>query len=134
MNHKHPLFFLQIIIPIALIFIMLIFLPRFSSMQKWEGQKIYKRHCASCHGKEGNGLKNLFPAIRESSITTPQDLVCLIRNGRNSGSVVAMPPNQTITSKEMKLLLIYLYKEIFRISVPNLLSEEVEKGDAFCNP
>lgn len=54
-----------------------------SSVASDPAQKSYENHCASCHGIEGKGLKNLIPPLAGADwLAQNQDiLVCVIRNG-----------------------------------------------------
>ncbi len=48
-----------------------------------QGERLYERYCSNCHGKDGNGLKNLYPPLNSSDYYQKnQDLVaCIILNG-----------------------------------------------------
>ena len=37
-----------------------------------QGEKVYAQHCADCHGKDGNGVAGIYPALNgNSSVTEP---------------------------------------------------------------
>ena len=50
---------------------------------KTEGLKLYRQHCASCHGENGLGNKNLAPPIYDSDYIKgdPQKLILLVLHG-----------------------------------------------------
>ena len=40
-----------------------------------QGEKVYAQHCADCHGKDGNGVAGIYPALRgNSSVTEPSGI------------------------------------------------------------
>ncbi len=46
------------------------------------GGELYQTHCSNCHGKEGDGLRNLYPPIRQIDFLKDVSLVaCSIKNG-----------------------------------------------------
>jgi cytochrome c oxidase subunit 2 len=48
------------------------------------GQKVYQASCAACHGAEGKGVPNVFPALTGSAITTGPlaDHLDIVMNGK----------------------------------------------------
>ena len=43
-----------------------------------QGRKVYERHCASCHGEQGEGIAGIYPALRGNRavlLTEPTNLV-----------------------------------------------------------
>ena len=45
------------------------------------GQKSYEKHCANCHGKNGEGLKLLIPPLTDPTWVNNDSIICIIRNG-----------------------------------------------------
>ena len=48
------------------------------------GQRLYKQHCAACHGDAGQGVSGLYPALagnRAVTLGSPNNLVQMIRQG-----------------------------------------------------
>lgn len=67
-----------------------------------EGRIQYENNCANCHQSNGQGLRNLYPAINKSQITAPE-LAKLIKQGRKSemGYMPANPKLQAIDIAEI---------------------------------
>lgn len=55
-----------------------------------QGERLYSTYCANCHGKDGNGLKNLYPPLNKSDyLAENNDMVaCIILNGLEDEIVV----------------------------------------------
>jgi mono/diheme cytochrome c family protein len=71
------------------------------------GGKLYARHCASCHGEQGEGVPGAYPALsgnRAVTMTTTSNLVQVILNGgyppatRGHPRPFGMPPFATVLS------------------------------------
>jgi mono/diheme cytochrome c family protein len=67
-----------------------------------EGRIQYENNCANCHQTNGQGLRNLYPAISKSQISAVQ-LAQLIKQGRKSetGYMPANPKLQAIDIAEI---------------------------------
>ena len=67
-----------------------------------EGRIQYENNCANCHQSNGQGLRNLYPAINKSQMTAPE-LAKLIKQGRKSemGYMPANPKLQAIDIAEI---------------------------------
>lgn len=49
------------------------------------GQQVYRRHCAMCHGSDGEGMANMHPAVRGAiDRLTREGAEVTIRNGRET--------------------------------------------------
>lgn len=61
-----------------------------SSISGNPAEHSYNRHCASCHGKEGEGLKDLIPPLANADwLAQNQDrLACILKNGIDEKIVV----------------------------------------------
>ncbi|UBM58871.1 cytochrome c [Marinilongibacter aquaticus] len=93
------------------------------------GESLYQTHCANCHGKEGEGLQNLYPALKENpNLKNLGRVVCLIRNGekaKESSNGQAMPANPKLYNLDIAQLTTYLL-EHFGDSKQKLSPEEVK--------
>ena len=68
-------------------------------------------HCANCHGKNGEGLRNLYPPLAGSSrLGDIGYLTCLIRNG-TSGKEPDMPANGGLYALDIAQLITYLNEQ-----------------------
>ena len=82
-----------------------------------QGKKLYQRHCANCHGQEGEGLALLHPPLSKSDYLI-QDIersVCQMRNGLAEEIVVngktynqKMPPNKELRALEIAEIMTYI--------------------------
>ena len=78
---------------------------------------IYRKHCASCHGREGQGLRALYPPLAGSAYLGERlaELPCLIANGIRGTIVtekktknIRMPGFSNLTNEQMSSLVNYL--------------------------
>ncbi len=55
-----------------------------------QGENLYQAYCASCHMKEGQGLKSLIPPLAQSDYLTlnREQLACIIRYGLENPIIV----------------------------------------------
>lgn len=83
------------------------------------GEASYTKHCSNCHGKNGEGLKKLYPAIANKiSKLNNQELVCLIRYGSmksNSELDPAMPSNKSLYDIDIAELISYLRSDFSNV-------------------
>lgn len=83
------------------------------------GELIYKQNCTNCHGKEGEGLKNLYPPLRNADYFENQDaVICIIKNGASGEMVVngktynqAMPASRKLYPLDIAQLTTWMYYE-----------------------
>jgi cytochrome c551 len=53
------------------------------------GQRLYETHCANCHGKNGEGLSNLYPPLLNADYLKNRDAaICIIKNGGKNPIIV----------------------------------------------
>ena len=88
---------------------------------------VYNKHCASCHGREGQGLRALYPPLTDSAYLDGQinELPCLISSGVR-GKIdtgkrtknIRMPAFENLTIQEMSSLIGYLQLNWGRGSEP----------------
>lgn len=78
---------------------------------------VYEKNCASCHGSDGQGLRTLYPPLRESDYLDQRisELPCLISRGirgtivtGNKTKNIRMPAFANLTLEEMSSLVNYL--------------------------
>lgn len=55
-----------------------------------QGERLYGTYCGNCHGKDGNGLKNLYPPLNNSDFYKENidQVPCIILNGLEEAIVV----------------------------------------------
>ena len=48
-----------------------------------QGERLYTTYCSNCHGKDGNGLKNLYPPLNKSDYyqENQEKVACIILHG-----------------------------------------------------
>lgn len=81
-----------------------------------EGEFLYQFTCSDCHGKQGEGFKDLYPPLKNSDwlkARTPQELACLIHNGHQGDIIV----NGKLYNQPMPA-----FKKLTNIEVSNLIS------------
>jgi len=76
-------------IPAAGLAFLLIF-PNYTQPEKISDAEIYELHCGNCHGKDGQGLKSLYPPLAGSDYLRDRqsELPCIIRYGLEGEIVV----------------------------------------------
>lgn len=64
--------------------------PSFGAIMN-QGEKVYNKLCAACHGPSGGGIKGVFPAIAGSKIATGdiQKNINLILNGKKGTAMAS---------------------------------------------
>lgn len=98
------------------------------------GAQIYLTNCANCHQKDGLGLKNLYPPIKNSDFLNDKNsMICLIKNGLSGEIKVGgkiynqpMPANPHLQDLDIAELLTFINKE-FRNEEKFITTEEVNK-------
>ncbi len=82
-----------------------------------EGERLYVRHCSNCHQKNGKGLGLVYPPVDVSDFIDqyPDEVVCLIKNGRRGEMTVnglkynqPMPGVPLLTELEIAEIATYL--------------------------
>lgn len=72
------------------------------------GKSLYENHCANCHGKNGEGLRNLYPSLNTSvRLNDTPYITCLIRNG-STGKDINMPGNKELYALDIAQIITYL--------------------------
>ncbi|MEH0165590.1 cytochrome c [Roseateles microcysteis] len=82
------------------------------------GAKVYEQHCASCHGKQGEGAHALYPPLagnRAVSLDSPVNLIQMVLQGGFAPSTAGnprpfgMPPfRQTLSDSEVAAVVSHL--------------------------
>lgn len=82
------------------------------------GEKLYARHCAECHGEQGEGAQGAYPALagnRVVTMDTPANLVQIVLHGGYAPATAGnprpygMPPlRQTLDDAEVAAVLSYI--------------------------
>ncbi|MEE8525691.1 MAG: cytochrome c [Thermoanaerobaculia bacterium] len=84
-----------------------------------QGQRIYGRVCATCHGQDAKGMPSLGKGLRGNAFTrslSDSELVAFLKAGRSAGDPlnetgIDMPPrggDPTITDDELDALVAFL--------------------------
>jgi mono/diheme cytochrome c family protein len=82
-----------------------------------EGKQLYELHCASCHGKQGEGLESLIPPLAAADMlqNNAVEVACWIRKGLEGKILVngkefenAMPPNERLSNTEITNIINYV--------------------------
>lgn len=72
------------------------------------GKNLYESQCANCHGKNGEGLRSLYPSLNKSTrLGETGYLTCLIRNG-TAGKDIDMPGNTALYDIDIAQIITYL--------------------------
>lgn len=100
-----------------------------------QGETLYRYHCGGCHMEDGRGLARLIPALDSSRLTLsrPDKLVCLIRNGKPKNELTGqqMPQNLILNDVEMTNLINFLGSK-YASNNQTVQVEEVKKLLANC--
>lgn len=82
------------------------------------GYKVYQKNCAQCHGRSGQGLKQLYPPLADSRYFSQEiaKLPCLIVNGspgagKKTMRTALMPPVTAIRTSELPDLFVFLQQQ-----------------------
>ncbi|AWV97278.1 c-type cytochrome [Arcticibacterium luteifluviistationis] len=98
------------------------------------GENLYKQNCANCHGEKGEGLRNLYPPLRNNEhLKSTEHVICIIKNGASgklelNGQVYdqAMPANPKLFNLDIAQLVTYLNKEFNETDEKVEVSEVIE--------
>lgn len=72
------------------------------------GRNLYLTHCSNCHGKDGEGLKNLYPAINNSKkLADVAYINCLIKGG-TTDKETNMPANKGLYDIDIAQIITFL--------------------------
>jgi mono/diheme cytochrome c family protein len=85
--------------------------------EEGKSSHLYHKLCADCHGKNGEGFKDLYPPLANSDFMKSQDIqiACIIRNGMSVPVMVngkpyqqKMPPFQKLSIVEITNLMNFI--------------------------
>ncbi|MBK7468882.1 MAG: cytochrome c [Saprospiraceae bacterium] len=124
---------------IALFFLFLFSCNNLQNPYK-EGKYSYEKHCADCHGVQGEGLGKLYPSLKSKEFIEERrlDIACLLRLGIKNDSLAMfrtkygdqeMPENKWLSESDICNILNYInqmlwHKEPFTL---NQISEQLKK-------
>ncbi len=100
-----------------LIIPLLILLFHFSCNSPYtKGEQIYELHCANCHGKNGEGMRKLYPPINAELYSKyREDVACMVRYGINDSLKynnitysAEMPPNDILSDIDIVNIINFL--------------------------
>ena len=106
-----------------------------------KGEGLYITYCSNCHGKDGNGLKNLYPPLNQSDFYQEnlEKVPCIILNGLEdeitvNGNNFMMPmegvPN--LTDVDITNLINYI-NTAWDNNLPEITLVDVKKNLEACN-
>ncbi|HEY1006825.1 MAG TPA: cytochrome c [Sphingobacteriaceae bacterium] len=81
------------------------------------GKGVYENHCQSCHGKNGEGLKALYPPLTDTTFmrVNKDRIACMIKYGISGKMVVGgreydaeMPAETHLTDIDIAALITYI--------------------------
>ena len=81
------------------------------------GKQVYELHCENCHGKAGEGLAKLYPALTDSAflITNRDKLYSIVKYGLNEPVVIngvkftrPMPAHSDLADIDIKAVITYI--------------------------
>lgn len=103
------------------------------------GKEEYQKHCANCHGMNGEGLRDLIPPLNDKKWLYAENLVCILKYGLNDTIIVndkkyfgVMPSNPKLENDEIAAIICYMRNEF--IHENNTISiKEVNEARLKCN-
>ncbi len=116
MNYRKIL----ILTPAVVIFAIFIYNFLFLSRTPSPGMMSYKRHCANCHGEQGEGVRQLIPPLKNSDYAAKwlDSLPCWLTNGMSHAVIVngklyeqSMYPIREIGDVELANIMNYVDQE-----------------------
>lgn len=100
-----------------------------------QGELLYLYNCGNCHMEDGSGLGKLIPPLDSSRLTLsdPQKLVCLIRQGKPVNPLTGqkMPANTVLNEVELTNLINFLGSK-YAFNPQTVQAPEVKKMLAGC--
>jgi mono/diheme cytochrome c family protein len=72
------------------------------------GKTLYQTNCANCHGKNGEGLRELYPSLSNSvRLGDVNYVTCLIKTG-TSGKEINMPANNELYDIDIAQIITFM--------------------------
>ena len=107
------------------------------------GQKLYARHCLSCHQADGYGVPNMQPAIKGGTWVKgdPKPLALFVMTGgfdsagrrEGAGSHNVMPPFRQLSDEDLAGILSYI-RDKFGEGAPAVTAAQVAEARATLPP
>ncbi len=81
------------------------------------GKGLYEANCQNCHGKNGEGLQQLYPPLTDTTYLRQNktSIACLIRNGSGGGMNIhgreftsPMPGNNKLATIDIAQIIVYI--------------------------
>ncbi len=117
----------------------LLTLPGCFSNNRNQGEKLYAKSCAGCHGDQGQGLGRLIPPLAGADYLARHraELPCILRYGQHEEIVVngiayhnVMPGNDSLTVARMTNLLNYIENHWGNKAVPRTIRDVQQQLDS----
>ena len=103
-----------------------------------QGERIFQSKCANCHGMEGEGLADMYPALSNSAYMKNRisELPCIIINGKytldkKGNKISEMPPLPKMGDVELTNLINYLQNR-FSKNKPSAQLDSIVKWKKRC--
>ena len=103
------------------------------------GKIRYKKFCSQCHGKNGEGYKELYPPLKnivfkdfnlQQTICITkygyEDTLTILNNGKLYKYVVPMPAMKELTPQDIAFLMTFMYSE-YANKTKVFKTEEIKK-------
>lgn len=88
---------------------------------KINGKLIYEKNCSNCHGKDGSGLRDLYPPLKNADLLQNKALaICIIKNGYkdplviNGKTYTQAMPNLKLYDIDIAQVSTYIYSEFMK--------------------
>lgn len=126
---------------IIIILTFLTFLQLFNSenYNKNRGKDLYIQHCSKCHRKDGRGISNVYPPLKNADYIQNNSTIELLRgmlfgrsgdiivNGVRYNGVMITEIESNVPDEDIALILTYIYNEFN--SIPKIVStKEVQEA------
>ena len=102
------------------------------------GQSLYGSNCVGCHGQDGKGILNVFPALNDQNflkLTDDEQIKSIIVNGKAGTGMIAWSETEggVLTNSQIDDIVLFIrnweIKEVIQDSTEN---SDVEIGRASC--
>ena len=119
--------------------LLLLALPGCFSNNRHQGEKLYAKNCAGCHGEQGQGLGRLIPPLAGADYLADHraELACLLRNGQREVIVVngvgyhnVMPGNKALSPAQLTNLLNFIESHWGNAAAPRTIRDVQQQLDS----
>ena len=140
-NHlliKIPIF----IISLSIIFLLNTFIGSSSKKDMDRAKPLYIEHCSKCHRKDGRGIKRVYPPLKKADYIKKANTVELLQgmifgrsgkitvNGITYNGVMTTEVDNSLTDKDIALILTYIYHEMNDMNIEVTKSQVAEARKA----